>query len=57
MRYIPHTDDDIRVMLSRIGLADVSTLFDCIPKALQLQRDLDLPPPLSEPELERHLSD
>ncbi len=57
MRYIPHTDDDIRVMLSRIGLADVSTLFDCIPKSLQLQRDLDLPPPLSEPELERHLSD
>lgn len=57
MRYIPHTDDDIRVMLSRIGLADVSTLFDCIPKSLQLQRDLDIPPPLSEPELERHLSD
>lgn len=55
MRYLPHTPDDIREMLARIGVEDLSTLFSVIPEDLRLKRPLDLPPALSEPELLRHM--
>ena len=44
-------------MLQRIGVDSLQTLLDQIPAELQLDRPLDLPPALSEPELERHLRD
>ena len=31
MRFIPHTDDDVRGMLAAIGAPDVGALFDCVP--------------------------
>ncbi|MDI9468920.1 MAG: aminomethyl-transferring glycine dehydrogenase subunit GcvPA [Bacillota bacterium] len=34
--YIPHTDDDVRVMLERLGLADVADLFAAIPSELEI---------------------
>jgi glycine dehydrogenase subunit 1 len=56
MRYIPHTDEDVRQMLAAIGVDSVDRLFAEIPAALRLQRPLDLPRPLSEPELLRDFS-
>lgn len=44
-------------MLQRIGVDSLQTLLDQIPAELQINRPLDLPPALSEPELERHLRD
>ncbi len=55
MRYIPHTDEDIRQMLGTIGLGSVDELFAEIPSELRLDRSLDLPAPLSETELLREL--
>ncbi len=51
MRYIPHTEKDIREMLDKIGVKDVNQLFASIPQALRLEKPLDLPDGLSETEL------
>ena len=56
MRYIPHTEDDVRQMLEVVGAPNTDALFDPIPLALRLDRPLDLPPALSEQELVRELS-
>ena len=51
MRYIPHTDSDVAKMLDTIGAPNVVSLFDSVPEPLQLKRDLELLPALSEQEL------
>lgn len=51
LRYIPHTDQDVRAMLDTIGVADVESLFGCIPEKLQLGRSLELPKAASEQEV------
>jgi glycine dehydrogenase subunit 1 len=43
LRYIPHTEDDVRRMLDVIGAASVDALFAPIPQALRLRRPLDVP--------------
>lgn len=55
MRYIPNTDADCQAMLEAIGVRSVEELFADIPRKVRLRRALDLPPPMSEPELHRHL--
>ena len=55
MRYIPHSDQDIRRMLEKIGIASVDELFEQIPAALRFAGDLDLPKAMSEPELMSHM--
>ena len=35
MPFIPHTPDDVREMLATIGVADIETLFDEIPRELR----------------------
>jgi len=51
MRYIPHTETDIREMLSAIGIKEMGELFHSIPEALRLEAPLDLPPALPEADL------
>jgi glycine dehydrogenase subunit 1 len=51
MRYLPHTEADIKAMLEAIGLPDLEALFADIPAELRIQGELNLPPALSEPEL------
>jgi glycine dehydrogenase subunit 1 len=55
LSYLFNTPDDKREMLAAIGVDSVEALFDQIPKPLQLGRDLDLPAPLTELELEQHV--
>jgi len=54
-RYIPHTEEDVQKMLETIGLKKVEDLFRVIPKESRLSKPLNLPEPLSEPDLIRHL--
>ncbi|MBE0597026.1 MAG: aminomethyl-transferring glycine dehydrogenase subunit GcvPA [Desulfuromonadales bacterium] len=56
MRYIPHTDEDVRQMLAAIGVDSVERLFEEIPEAVRLRRPLALPGPLAETELLREFS-
>jgi glycine dehydrogenase subunit 1 len=54
IRYVPHTEDDIRRMLDAIGVKKLEDLFQAIPKEVRLSKPLKLPEPLSEPELLHH---
>jgi len=49
--YIPHTPSDIQAMLGAIGSPNLEALFSEIPEELRLKEDMDLPGPLSQPEL------
>lgn len=51
MRYLPKSDRERREMLAAIGVASIDDLFECIPEDVRLQRPLDLPRALSEPEI------
>jgi glycine dehydrogenase subunit 1 len=54
MRYLPHTEEDIQKMLDAIGVKKVEDLFQTIPEGSRLSKPLNLPEPLSEPDLLRH---
>ena len=54
MDYLPHTDEDRRVMLDRLGLSSTDELFAELPKKL-LDPAIDLPPALDEPAILRSL--
>lgn len=56
MTYIPHTRDDIRKMLDRIGVSSVGELLQSIPDHLRLDRPLEINQ-TSEMELLREISD
>ena len=57
MGYLSLTDADREEMLAAIGVSSVDELFEQIPPAVRLERQLDLPPALGEPELARHLEE
>jgi glycine dehydrogenase subunit 1 len=53
MPYIPHTGEDVRAMLERIGAASIDELFDEIPKELRVNSLPGVPVGLSEMEVAR----
>ena len=57
MRYIPHTDEDVRRMLEAVGVLKLADLFECIPDNLKLKDQLKLPEPLDEESLAGLLCD
>lgn len=50
--YLPATDEEARQMVQNVGKPSQDALFDSIPEALRLDRPLELPEALSEPELQ-----
>ncbi len=54
-RYIGLTDADRQMMLSEIGVSDIQGLFTDVPDSVLLKRNLDLPNPMSEMEVVKHL--
>jgi glycine dehydrogenase subunit 1 len=53
--YLSTTDDERDAMLGAIGLKDVESLFDAVPGPFRMRRPLDVPPGLTEPDLERRV--
>ncbi|CCQ89807.1 putative glycine dehydrogenase (decarboxylating) subunit 1 [Nitrospina gracilis 3/211] len=53
--FTPHRPEDRRAMLNFIGVESIDDLLTGIPKGLRLQRTLNLPDPLPDWELEKHL--
>ncbi len=51
MGYTPHTSEDKLHLLKKIGVESIKELFDTVPEELQFKGELNLPPPLSEPEV------
>jgi glycine cleavage system P protein (glycine dehydrogenase) subunit 1 len=54
MRYLPHTEEEIREMLTVTGHEQLEELFAHIPVACRYQGDMDIPGPLSEWALSEH---
>ncbi len=57
MSFLSLTDRDREEMLAAIGVSSVEELFADIPAGVRFGRELDLEPPLSEPELVQHLAE
>lgn len=57
MRFIPHTPQDAREMLSVIGLEEVGDLFRDVPEDLRARATIHLPGGLSEQEVYRQAVD
>jgi glycine dehydrogenase subunit 1 len=55
-RYTSATDADRQAMLDAVGVASIDELFAQIPAEVRLDRELDLPPGLSETECFDHLA-
>ena len=55
MTYLLNTPDDQRAMLEAIGVASLDELFAQIPPELRLRGELNIPPVLSEMELDAHM--
>lgn len=55
MRYIPVTCEQREAMLRAVGVSTVDELFSVIPEPVRFGRALDLPPGLTEIELDAHL--
>jgi glycine dehydrogenase subunit 1 len=51
MRYLPKSPAERQQMLAAIGVKSVEELFSTIPEAYRLKKPLNLPGPLSEPEV------
>lgn len=53
-KYIPHTEDDIRLMLDKIGVESVADLYNDIPAEVIFKEEYDIPAAMSEIELRKH---
>lgn len=53
-RYLPHTPEDVDVMLDRIGAGNLEELFSDVPDELRLRRGYELPDSKSEIEVRRY---
>ncbi len=51
MSYISLSDNDIKVMLAKIGINSIEELFGSIPEDVKLNRPLNVPGPFSETEV------
>lgn len=56
-RYMPHTEEDIRKMLNRIGVKSVDDLYNDIPEEVIFKSEYDIPSEMSEVELRRHFEE
>ena len=54
-KYFPHTDQDIKEMLEKIGVENIDALFADMPKTMK-KPDYDLPSAYSELELRAHFN-
>ena len=55
MRYLPHTQEDIAGMLAAVGASSLDALFEVIPPESRRETPLNLPPPMTEWELAKHI--
>jgi glycine dehydrogenase subunit 1 len=49
------TEEDVKAMLDAVGVSDISELFSDVPE--DIRAGLDLPGPMDEVDLHRHLED
>ncbi len=52
--YFPHTEDDIRQMLDRIGVESLEALYSDVPQDVIYRKEYDLPDAMSEIEIRKY---
>jgi len=52
-KYFPHTEDDVRQMLQRIGVKSLDELYAEVPEQIRFRGDYDLPSAMSEEEIRK----
>ncbi len=50
-KYFPHTDEDLKVMLERVGVDSLDALYADIPESIRFRGDYELPSEMSEMEV------
>ncbi|MCD8313221.1 MAG: aminomethyl-transferring glycine dehydrogenase subunit GcvPA [Bacteroidales bacterium] len=55
--YFPHTEDDIRQMLERIGVGSLEDLYSDVPHSVVYKGEYDLPDSMSEQEVRQYFED
>lgn len=56
-KFIPHTEEDIRVMLDKIGVDSIDALYSDVPAEVIYKEDYDIPSAMSEIELRKHFEE
>lgn len=54
---MPHTEEDIRVMLEKVGAKSIDDLYADVPSEVIFREEYDLPEAMSEIELRRHFEE
>lgn len=57
MRYLPHTEEEVRQMLDVAGFASLDDLFRTIPSEARFHGELNVPQAMGEAQLMRHLTE
>ncbi len=57
MRYLPHTDEDIRTMFDAIGVKDFEELFITVPESCRYDKEMALPLPKTEWALNKYMAE
>jgi len=52
-KYFPHTEEDIKAMLQRVGVSSLDDLYAEVPESIRFKGDYDLPSAMSEIEVRR----
>lgn len=56
-KYMPHSEEEIKVMLQKVGVNSIDDLYSDVPSEVILTRDYDLPGCMSEIELRKHFKE
>ena len=56
-KYFPHTDDDLRQMLDKVGVKSLDDLYAEVPESIRFKHEYNLPAAKSELEVRRVFAD
>jgi len=57
MRYLPHTESDIQTMFDTIRVKDFDELFGTVPESCRYDKEMELPAPKTEWDLDTYMSE
>jgi glycine dehydrogenase subunit 1 len=52
-KYFPHTEDDLKAMMEKVGVSNLDELYAQIPEAIRFRGDYNLPSEMSEMEVRK----
>ena len=56
-KYMPHSEEDIKVMLDKVGVESIDDLYSDVPSDVIFKKEYDIPSCMSEIELRKHFQE